>query len=173
MINGSCKIKIPSFLASELDKLFYIFSERSPVDYDSVVSRGTFSLKCPVLASFSSWPRFSMPYQVFTSQINYLNSNPCHTVYFWGTQLKAVTTVHSFNSYLAQCIRHCFFFFKILFINSWETQREWQRHRQREKQAPCTCKEPDVGLDPEITPWVEGKGRRSTAEPPRRPCFCF
>ena len=42
-----------------------------------------------------------------------------------------------------------FFFFKILFIYSWETQRcvrERQRHRQREKQAPC--REPHVGLDP-------------------------
>ena len=35
---------------------------------------------------------------------------------------------------------------KILFIYSQETQRGRQRHRQREKQAPC--KEPDVGLDP-------------------------
>ena len=33
---------------------------------------------------------------------------------------------------------------KILFIYSWE--RERQRHRQREKQGPC--REPDVGLDP-------------------------
>lgn len=39
-----------------------------------------------------------------------------------------------------------FFFFKILFMYSWETQRERQRNRQREKQAPH--KEPDVGLDP-------------------------
>ena len=41
-----------------------------------------------------------------------------------------------------------FFIFlkKILFIYSWETQRERQRHRQREKQAPF--REPDVGLDP-------------------------
>ena len=28
----------------------------------------------------------------------------------------------------------------------WDTHRERQRHRQREKQAPC--REPDVGLDP-------------------------
>ena len=44
--------------------------------------------------------------------------------------------------------QHSFFFFKILFIYSWEIQRkkERQRHRQREKQAPC--REPDVGLDP-------------------------
>ena len=38
-----------------------------------------------------------------------------------------------------------FFFFKnYLFIH--EKQGGGQRHRQREKQAPC--KEPDVGLDP-------------------------
>ena len=41
-----------------------------------------------------------------------------------------------------------------------------QRHRQREKQAPCG--EPDLGLDqPGVTPQAEG--RRSAAEPPRRP----
>ena len=33
-----------------------------------------------------------------------------------------------------------------LFIYSWETHKDRQRHRQREKQAPC--REPDVGLDP-------------------------
>ena len=37
-------------------------------------------------------------------------------------------------------------FKKILFIYSWETHRERQRYRQREKQAPC--REHDVGLDP-------------------------
>ena len=36
------------------------------------------------------------------------------------------------------------FFKKYLFIYSWE--RESQRHRQKEKQAPC--REPDAGLDP-------------------------
>ena len=41
-----------------------------------------------------------------------------------------------------------FFFFKILFIYSWEPQREGQRHRQWEKQAPC--REPSEGLDPGI-----------------------
>ena len=40
-----------------------------------------------------------------------------------------------------------------------------QRHRQREKQAPC--REPNVRLDLRVTPWA--KGRRSTAEPPRHP----
>ena len=35
-------------------------------------------------------------------------------------------------------------------------QRERQRHRPREKQAPC--KEPDVGLNPES--WDQALGRR-------------
>ena len=43
---------------------------------------------------------------------------------------------------LRMCV--CNFFFKILFIYSWDTER--QRHRQKEKQAPCG--EPDAGLDP-------------------------
>ena len=38
------------------------------------------------------------------------------------------------------------FFLKILFIYPWETHKERQRHRQREKQAPC--KEPNAGLNP-------------------------
>ena len=38
-----------------------------------------------------------------------------------------------------------YFFIKILFIYSWETYKERQRHRQREKQAPH--REPDVGLN--------------------------
>ena len=37
------------------------------------------------------------------------------------------------------------YFLKILFIYSRETQRQSQRHRQRDKQAPC--REPNVGLD--------------------------
>ena len=42
-----------------------------------------------------------------------------------------------------------FFFFKILFIYSWDTQRERQRHKKREKkQAPC--REPNMGPDPGI-----------------------
>ena len=35
---------------------------------------------------------------------------------------------------------------RLLCIDSWETPREMQRHRQREKQAPCG--KSDVGLDP-------------------------
>ena len=33
-----------------------------------------------------------------------------------------------------------------LFMHEGYTERERQRHRQREEQAPC--REPDVGLDP-------------------------
>ena len=38
-----------------------------------------------------------------------------------------------------------------------ERERERERQRQREKQAPC--REPDVGLDPQVSrirPWTEG-----------------
>ena len=38
-------------------------------------------------------------------------------------------------------------FLKILFIHERHRERGGQRHRQREKQG--SCKEPDVGLDPE------------------------
>ena len=51
-------------------------------------------------------------------------------------------------------------------------ERERQRHRRREKQAPCW--EPDTELDPKtrsrdsrIASWA--KGRRQTTEPPRDP----
>ena len=53
-----------------------------------------------------------------------------------------------------------------------DTEIKRQRHRQREKQAPC--REPDVGLDPgtqsgdsRIKAWAEG--RCLTSEPPRCP----
>ena len=39
-------------------------------------------------------------------------------------------------------------FFKRYYLFIHERHRERQRHRQREKQAPC--REPDVGLDPEL-----------------------
>ena len=56
------------------------------------------------------------------------------------------------NHHLSPHLPVLLFFFQILFIYSWETQR----HRQREKQA--ACREPDVGLDPR-TPgsWPELK----------------
>ena len=58
-----------------------------------------------------------------------------------------------FSSYIT-------FLKKILFIlRDTEREREGQRHRQREKQAPC--REPDMGLDPRtpgsIMPWAEGR----------------
>ena len=60
------------------------------------------------------------------------------------------------------------FFFKILFIFSWETQRE----RGREKQAPC--REPDVGLDPR-TPGsrLEPKADAQPLNHPGAPHFTF
>ena len=39
-----------------------------------------------------------------------------------------------------------YIFLKDLFIHERHRERDWQRHRQREKQAPC--REPDVGLHP-------------------------
>ena len=57
------------------------------------------------------------------------------------------------------------FFFKDLFIYSWERGEQRQRHRQREKQAPC--REPDVGLDP----WTPGSypGRKAGIKPLSHP----
>ena len=52
-------------------------------------------------------------------------------------------------------------FFKILFIYSWEThtQRERQKHRQREKQA--LYGEPDA-------PWAEGRCSTTESSVPHR-----
>ena len=48
------------------------------------------------------------------------------------------------------------------------TQRERQRHRQREKQAPCTGARRGIQSPvSRIAPWA--KGRRQTAAPPRDP----
>ena len=48
------------------------------------------------------------------------------------------------------------------------THRERQRHRQREKQAPCTGSPSGIrSRDSRIAPWA--KGRRQTATPPRDP----
>ena len=51
--------------------------------------------------------------------------------------------IHSTN-YLEEELTNLIFLKKILFIH--ETHTERQRHRQREKQAPC--RKPDMGLDP-------------------------
>ena len=65
-----------------------------------------------------------------------------------------------------------FLFFKD-FIYLFMRNREGQRHKQREKQAPC--REPNVALDPrtpESRP--EPKADGSTTEPPSCPCsFIF
>ena len=44
------------------------------------------------------------------------------------------------------CPRLFIYLYKILFIYSWKTHKKKQRHRQKEKQAPCG--EPEVRLDP-------------------------
>ena len=68
---------------------------------------------------------------------------------------------------------HVYYFFlkKILYIYSWETHKERQRHRGRSRLlAGNRMRE---GLNPRlgITPWAEG--RCSTAEPPRYPHPCL
>ena len=51
---------------------------------------------------------------------------------------------------LVNTSKEFFFIFFKDFINLFMRDREGQGHRQREKEAPC--REPDVGLDPGITP---------------------
>ena len=80
--------------------------------------------------------------------------------YRWASEVSSVWWL--FHDYVANMQWtqgvFCFFFFKILFIYSWETHRESQRHRQREKHAPC--RELIVGLDPGIQD--HALGRRQT-----------
>ena len=73
-----------------------------------------------------------------------------------------------------QWTRVCFFFFfKILFIYSLETDRVREAETQAEGEAGsmqgarCGTR----SWDSRITPWA--KGRRSTAEPPRDPHVCI
>ena len=69
-----------------------------------------------------------------------------HMVYF----------LHMFST---QCIAIIFIFFLRFYLFMRENREgEKQRHRQREKQAPCRM--PDVGLDPWTPgsgPWAEGR----------------
>ena len=71
--------------------------------------------------------------------------------------------------FLGRMSIHIFYIFsfkkKILFIYSWETHRERQRHWQREKQAPC--REPHVGLDP--GPQGSGPEPKADAQPLSHP----
>ena len=68
----------------------------------------------------------------------------------------------------SQMISKIFSFFKILFIYSWQAQRERQRHRQREKQVPC--RKPDARLDPGLQDHILGRrqviNRWATQAPP-------
>ena len=59
-----------------------------------------------------------------------------------------------------------------MFIYSWETHRESQRHRRREKQA--SCEEPDAGFDPR-TPGSrrEPKADTQPTQPPDIPVSHF
>ena len=72
------------------------------------------------------------------------------------------------NAYDPKSTHSYFFFLKILFIYSWETQREGKRHRQREKEAPYG--EPDAGLDPRtLELWPEPKAEAQPLSHPGCP----
>ena len=87
-------------------------------------------------------------------------------MFYWGARWLIFGRVH---------VLFFKIFIKLLFIYSWETQKERQRHRQREeKQAPC--KEPDVGLNlgnpgsgPE--PKVDAQLLSHPGVPRKSPCF--
>ena len=56
----------------------------------------------------------------------------------WGNRLFRKHFLKTSNKWIHWLIPE---FFKILFVHSWKTRRERQRHRQRKKQPPCG--EPD------------------------------
>ena len=62
------------------------------------------------------------------------------------------------------CLLLLYYFFKILFIYLF--MRETEREADFLRGAWCGTRSQDPG----ITPWT--KGRHSTTEPPRCPCFC-
>ena len=57
------------------------------------------------------------------------------------------------------------FFLKILFIYSWETEKEKQRHRPREMQTPC--REPDAALN--LRTWGSRPAPKADAQPMSHP----
>ena len=64
------------------------------------------------------------------------------------------------------------FCFKSLFIYSWKTHWEKQRHRQRERQAPYV--EPDAGLDPRTSgSWPEPQTDARPLSHPGAPTWLF
>ena len=69
-----------------------------------------------------------------------------------------------------QSIRVFFtFFFKILFIYSWETERETETQAEGEAGSSQGAQCRTRSQNPGITPWA--KDRRSTTEPPKHPYF--
>ena len=75
---------------------------------------------------------------------------PKYLVYYEGETfilfliLALVARVPICNTYM---FNKFFFFEDFIYLFMRDTHRERQRHRQREKQA--SCREPDVGLDPD------------------------
>ena len=51
-----------------------------------------------------------------------------------------------YGTLLLEILMMHLFFSDVIYLFMRDTHRETQRHRQREKQAPC--REPDVGLNP-------------------------
>ena len=76
----------------------------------------------------------------------------------------------SYSKQYQKVHRKLFLFLKD-FIYLWDTEREAQRHRQREKQAPC--RDPDVGLNPGSQDQALGWRWRWTTEPPGPPRKLF
>ena len=64
-----------------------------------------------------------------------------------------------------------FIIFKILFIYSWETQKEAETQAEGEAGSLGGARCGTQFQDPRITSWA--KGRCSTAEPPRCPQKCI
>ena len=85
-----------------------------------------------------------------------------------GLDLRVLSLGPQLSSTLSVELTLFLFFLKILFISQ-ETHTEKQRHRQREKQAPC--REPDVGLDPGSLGSRPGPkaGSKLGGRPPRDP----
>ena len=66
--------------------------------------------------------------------------------------------------------QHFIIFKDVIYL--WETRRERQRHRQREKQAPCG--EPDEGLDPRtLGSWLEPKADTQPLSHPGDPSLFY
>ena len=60
-----------------------------------------------------------------------------------------------------------YFFLRLLFINSWKTQRAAEKQAEGEAGSLQGARCGTRSQDPGVTPWAEG--RHPTAEPPRHP----